>query len=141
MQSQGITLKSNATSFATTMVAIAGITKLPLPQRTLETIDMTAPDSPNNWEEIEVALLKRGGELEFEYNTKEARIEAIETIQATEALVYFQIVCPGFTKSFWFAGYLIDHMPGEGAVGSQKVTGKFKVRTTGKIYFQASAPS
>lgn len=141
MQSQGITLGSNATSFATTMVNLAGLTKLPLPQRTLEIVDMSALDSPDNWEEIEVALLKRGGELEFEYNTKEARIEAIETIQATEALAYFKITLPGFTKSFWFKGYIIDHMPGEGNVGSQKLTGKFKIRTTGKISFQATAPS
>ncbi len=141
MQSQGITLGSNATSFATTMVAIAGLTKLPLPQRTLEIIDMSALDSPDNWEELELALLKRGGEMEFEYNTKESRIEAIETIQTTEALAYFKITLPGFTKSFWFKGYIIDHMPGEGNLGSQKVTGKFKIRTTGKISFQATAPS
>ena len=140
MQSQGITLKSNPTSFATTMVAIAGITKLPLPKATLNTIDMSALDSANNWEEIEISLLKRTDELEFEYNTKEARIEAIETILATEAINYYQITLPGFTKSFWFAGLMLSHDPGEGAVDA-KVTGKFKVKISGKPYFQATAPS
>lgn len=140
MQSQGIALKSNPTSYATTMVAIAGITKLPLPKNTQTTIDMSALDSPNNWEEIEISLLKRGEELEFEYNTKEARIEAIETIRATEAVNYYQITLPGFTKSFWFQGLMLSHDPGEGGIDA-KVTGKFKIKTTAKIYFQATAPS
>jgi hypothetical protein len=140
MQSQGITLKSNPTSFATTMVAIAGITKLPLPKVTHGTIDMSALDSPNNWEEIEISLLKRTGELEFEYNTKEARIEAIETINATEAVNYYQVVFPGFTKSWWFAGLMLEHDSGEASVDA-KVTGKFKIKITGKPYFQATAPS
>lgn len=140
MQSQGITLGSNATSYATTMVAIAGLTKIPFPTRKLGTIDMSDLSSPDSWEEFEVSKLKRGDELEFEYNTKEARIEAIETIMATEAVNYFKITLPGFTKSWWFAGYVIEHNSGEAGVDA-KVVGKFKVKLSGKPYFQATAPS
>lgn len=140
MQSQGITLGSNATSFATTMVAIAGLTKIPFPTKKRATIDMTDLSSPNNWEELELSLLKRGDELEFEYNTKEARIEAIETIFETAAVNYYKVTLPGFTKSWWFAGLMTEHNSGEGTVDG-KVMGKFKIKTTGIPTFSASAPS
>jgi len=140
MQSQGITLGSNATSYATTMVAIAGLTKIPFPTKKHNTIDMTDLSSPDNWEEVEISLLKRGDELEFEYNTKEARIEAIETIIDSEIVNYFKVTLPGFTKSWWFKGYMTEHNSGEGTVDG-KVTGKFKIKLTGKPSFQAAAPS
>lgn len=140
MQSQGITLGGNATSFATTMVTIAGITKLPLLKKTRPTIDMSDLNSPNNWEEFEISKLKRGSELEFEYNTNESRMDALDTIFDAEAVYYFKITCPGFTKSIWFTGLMIEHDAGEGAVDA-KVTGKFKIKTTSKVYWQASAPS
>ena len=140
MQSQGITLGSNSTSYATAMVSIAGLTKLPFPTKKLTTYDMTDLSSPDNWEELELSILKRGGELEFEYNTKEARIEALEVIYATEAINYYKITLPGFTKSIWFKGLMTEHMFGEAGIDA-KVVGKFKITTTGKIWFQATAPS
>lgn len=140
MQSMGITLGANATSFATTMVAIAGLTKLPYPTKKRNTVDMTDLSSPNNWEELEFSLLKRGSELEFEYNAKEARIDAIETIFDAEVVYYFKITAPGFTKNVWFTGLMTEHTPGEATVDG-KVMGKFKIVTTGKVYFQTSAPS
>lgn len=140
MQSQGVTLGSNATSYATTMVAIAGLTKIPMPTRKLATIDMSDLSSPNNWEEFEVSKLKRGDELEFEYNMKEARIEAIETIIDTEAINYYKVTLPGFTKSWWFTGLMTEHNSGEATVDG-KIVGKFKIKLSAKPYFQASAPS
>jgi hypothetical protein len=140
MQSQGITLGSNATSFATAMVQITGLTKIPFPTRKLNTVDMTDLSSLDNWEELELSLLKRGGELEFEYNTTQARLEAIDVIILSEVINYYKITIPGTTKSIWFKGLMTEHMPGEASLDA-KVVGKFKITTTGKISFQAAAPT
>lgn len=140
MQSQGIKLLSNATSWATAFVEIAGITKLPFPKKTRGTIDMSDLNSPDDYEEVELSKLKRSGELEFEYNQKQARHEAVDALMADEAVQYFKVTVPGFTKSFWFTGFVLENDPGEGAV-DQKVSGKFKVKPTGKLYFQTAAPT
>lgn len=141
MQSMGIAFATNSTSWATAFVALAGLTKLPFPGRVREWIDMTALDSADNWEEGEKALLRRGMELEFEYNTSSARMEAIDTLVELATNEYCKITIPGETKFFWFRGAFLEHTPGEGSVGTQKVTGKFKVKTVGKIYFQTAAPT
>jgi hypothetical protein len=140
MQSQGIVLASNPTSWATTFVALTGLSKLPLPKTTLTTIDFSSLDSPNDWEEFELSLLRRGDELEFEYNVTSLRIDAIETILLTRAVNYYKVTIPGFTKFFWFTGVMTAHDPGEGAVDA-KVVGKFKIKTTGRILFQTATPT
>ena len=140
MQSQGIKLLSNPTSWATAFVELAGITKLPFPKKSRGQIDMTDLNSPDDYEEIELSKLKRHKDLEFEYNTSQTRQEAVDALMADETKQYFKVTVPGYTKSFWFQGYVIDHDPGEGQV-DQKVTGKFIVKPTGKLYFQTAAPT
>lgn len=139
MQTQGITLGSNNTSYATAFVNLAKLTKMQFPKSERAILDMSALDSPNNFEEIELSLLKRGSDLDFEYNSTEATMGAIRTLHELATVSYFKINY-GDTKFFWFQGYVSKVDYGSGAV-DQKVTGTFTIRTTGPVYHQTAAPS
>jgi hypothetical protein len=139
MQTQGITLGSNNTSYATAYVTLAKITKIEFPKSERTTIDMSALDSPNNFEEIELSKLKRGTDLDFEYNSTEATMAALKTLHELDTVSYFKLYYGG-TKFFWWTGYVTKVNYGSGAVDT-KVTGNFTVRTTGQVYHQTAAPS
>jgi hypothetical protein len=139
MQSQGITIGHNPTSWATAYVNLAKLTKLPFPDIERGWIDMSALDSPNDHEEGEPSLLKRGTEMEFEFNTTEATITAIIALVELEGISYFKIDYGG-TKFFWFTGWVLKMKPGEAALES-KVSGRFTIRRTGPIYHQTAAPT
>jgi hypothetical protein len=139
MQGQGTTIGHNPTSWATAYVDLAKLTRIPFPATERAWIDMSALDSPDNWEEGEIALLKRGVELEHEYNSTEATMAAVQTLVELEAISYFKVDYGG-TKFFWYTGYVLKHNPGEAALDS-KVSGRFTIRTTGPVYHQTAAPT
>jgi len=140
MQSQNAVLSSNSTGFSGTWVAIAGLTKLPFPKKKRNTIDMTDLSAPGNFEQLEVSLLRRNQELEFEYNTNASRLDAMDLLVETDVPQYFKITHPALTKTIWFTGLVTDHDPGDNQV-DQKVSGKLKIMPTGQIYIQTTAPS
>jgi hypothetical protein len=139
MQTQGITIGSNNTSFATAYVNLAKLTSMSFPKSERAVLDMSALDSPNNWEEIELSKLQRGTDLEYEYNVSEANVAALKTLHELATVSYWKIDYGG-TKFFWFTGWVTKVDYGSGGV-DEKVSGSFSIRTTGPVYHQTAAPS
>ncbi len=141
MQSQGIVFETNSTGWAGTWVPIASLTKLPFPKKSRGYVDMSALDSPDNYEEGEKEILRRTSEMDFEYNTKDANIDAIDALVEADGNEFCRITIPGVTKKYWFKLAFLEHDPGDAQVGTPKITGKFKGKISGKIYRASSAPS
>lgn len=141
MQSQGITLSTIATSWAGTPTALVGLTKISLPKIMREWVDNSTLDSADNYEEGEKGLFKKTPELECEFKMTSTRYDALKTLVDSDSTEFCKIVIPGVAKFFWFQASFLELDPGEAVQGNNVVVGKFKVKLTGKLYFQTAAPT
>ena len=98
-----------------TYTTIAEVKDISGPDTTVDIVDVTNQDSPDNFEEI-IPTLKRGGTTSFDVNF----VPTDPTHDSTTGLLYYlnnrsqedwQIIIPGTGLSVQFSGYVVKWGP------------------------------
>lgn len=133
-------LRGNGATPTETFTAIANVTNIGGPDRSRETIDVTAHDSPGGWMEF-IGGLKNGGEisLDLNYDPRETTHDLDDDFDDAEPRNYQIILLPGSADEHtWsISGVMTglgDEFPYDDKMGRTvtiKVSGKPELAATG----------
>jgi predicted secreted protein len=95
-----------------TYTTIAEVKDINGPETSVDVVDVTNQDSPDNFEEI-LPTLKRGGTTSFDINfvPTETTHEDLLAFLNARSNEDWQIIIPGTGKSVQFAGYVVKWGP------------------------------